>query len=285
LGGNIGTPLSEYVLGTEKADVLVLEISSFQLAGCSGFHPRVAVLLNISPNHLDHHKNMAEYMDAKFRLFEHQVAGDTAVIGEELLEPARERGLRAAVQVFGPTERFPRTKLPGRHNKANMEAAFLACRPFGMEEKTATAAVAEFAPLPHRLELVGEWNGISYINDSKCTTVSSLAAALESMTRPVRLLAGGVFKGGNLAGLVPALREKVREIALFGAGREQFAGAWQNAAPITWSATLEKAMRTLRGNARSGEVILLAPATSSFDLFADYKERGKEFRRIARLLQ
>lgn len=285
LGGNIGTPLAEYVLSEEKADVLVLEVSSFQLMGCDSFHPNVALLLNITPNHLDQHKDMDEYVDAKFRLFQCQTPEDTAIVGEDLLETVRNRNLRARLESFTATDRFPKARLLGRHNKANMEAAYLACRVFGVDEATAARAVADFAPLAHRLELVGEWNGIAYINDSKCTTASSLKVALESMERPVRLLAGGVFKGGDLVALAPLVREKVREVALFGASREKFTEAWQGIVPISWSPTLEEAMRGARKNAQAGDVILMAPATSSFDLFANYGKRGEEFRRVAELLQ
>ncbi len=285
LGGNIGTPLSDYVVSKEKADILVLEASSFQLLGCETFHPNVALLLNISPNHLDQHADMDEYVDAKFRIFQRQTPEDTALVGEELLETARSRGLRGQLRGFTATERFPVTKLLGRHNKANLEAAYQATSLFGVDEATAAKAVADFPPLSHRLELVGEWHGVAYINDSKCTTPESLRVALESMDRPVRLLAGGVFKGGDLAALRALLKEKTREAALFGGSREVFEQAWQGVVPLSWSADLETAVRILRDHAQAGEVILLAPATSSFDLFANYGKRGDEFRRIAEKLQ
>jgi UDP-N-acetylmuramoylalanine--D-glutamate ligase len=285
LGGNIGTPLAEYVLGADKADVLVLETSSFQLMGCDRFHPKVAVLLNISPNHLDQHRDLAEYVDAKFRIFRNQTPEDTALVEEELLEEAIKRGLAAKLRGFTATERFPAARLVGRHNRANMEAAFQAAKVLGVSEGEAARAVAEFTPLPHRLELVGEWDGIAYINDTKCTTVSSLAAALESMERPTLLLAGGVFKGGDLKALLPLLQKKVKAICLFGASREVFSAAWGNALPLSWSPTLEEAMREARNKAEKGDALLLAPATSSFDLFANYGQRGEEFRRVARLLR
>jgi UDP-N-acetylmuramoylalanine--D-glutamate ligase len=173
----------------------------------------------------------------------------------------------------------------GAHNQANMEAAYLAVRPFGVSEADAARAAAAFAPLPHRLEPVGEWGGVLYINDSKATTPDALAAALESAGRPVLLLAGGVFKGGDLARLVPLIRDAVRGISLFGAGREVFEAAWRGAAPICWFPALEPAMRHARGLARPGDAILLAPASASFDLYENYGQRGEDFRRLAERLQ
>ncbi len=285
LGGNIGTPLSEYVLGEEEADVLVLEVSSFQLMGCDTFHPRVGVLLNISPNHLDQHADMNEYVEAKFNLFARQGAKDLALFGLGLKEEAAAHKLKARVAYFTEENRFPATPLIGKHNQANLEAAYIACREFGVTLEEATAAAAAFKPLPNRLELVGEWNGVAYINDSKCTTASALAVALESMTRPTFLLAGGVFKGGDLESLIPLLREKIKAVGLFGASQDIFTKAWQGVVPLHWFPTLEEAMRHTRGMAKTGDVLLLAPATSSFDSYANYKERGEDFRRIARLLQ
>lgn len=280
LGGNIGTPLSEYVLSGRKADVLVLEISSFQLQACSTFCPRAGVLLNITPNHLDYHKDMAEYTEAKFRLFRCQDEGDLAVLGADLQELARGFNLRARQVWVRESERFPQSGLLGAHNKFNEEAAWQACRFFGVSEANAARAVARFKPLPHRLELVRERGGVLYVNDSKCTTVSSLKVALQVFDRPLRLLCGGKFKGGDLAALGGLVRERVREVALFGASREHFEKAWRDLAPLRWHPTLEEAVRALAASAKEGDVVLLAPATSSFDLYDNYMARGDDFKRI-----
>ena len=280
LGGNIGTPLSEYVLSGRKADVLVLEISSFQLQACSTFCPRAGVLLNITPNHLDYHKDMAEYTEAKFRLFRCQDEGDLAVLGADLQELARGFNLRARQVWVRESERFPQSGLLGAHNKFNEEAAWQACRFFGVSEANAARAVARFKPLPHRLELVRERGGVLYVNDSKCTTVSSLKVALQAFDRPLRLLCGGKFKGGDLAALGGLVRERVREVALFGASREHFEKAWRDLAPLRWHPTLEEAVRALAASAKEGDVVLLAPATSSFDLYDSYMARGDDFKRI-----
>jgi len=284
LGGNIGTPLSEYVLDGRQADVLVLEISSFQLQTCSSFHPRVSVLLNIAENHLDYHADMREYIEAKFRLFRWQAETDLAVLGKGL-EPLVQRMPIKARQVYcAPCGRFSGGQLVGEHNQANMEAAYQACREFGVSEKTAGQAVAAFKPLPHRLERVEEKDGVLFVNDSKCTTVPALKVALEAFDRPVRLLAGGKFKGGDLAALRALVQERVRVVGLFGAGREYFEKAWQDVVPIHWSPSLEEAVRVLAAGALAGDVVLLAPAAASFDLYANYEERGNDFKRIVKEL-
>ena len=288
-GGNIGTPLSEYVLSGERADVVVLELSSFQLQTCSTLHPRVAVLLNISENHLDYHRDMAEYVGAKMRLFAHQTSEDLAVLQEGMDGLADGYGLRARRVFYAVSNRFPEMHLMGPHNRANAEAAWLACREFGVSEETAARAVAAFRPLEHRLEKVAELNGVLYVNDSKCTTVEALRVALDSFDRPVALLAGGKFKGGDLESLKPLLKKHVRHVALYGASREHFEPAWRAVVPVTWDETLERAMCRLAGCGtgepavvRPGDAVLLAPATSSFDQYANYLQRGEDFKRIVR---
>lgn len=285
LGGNIGTPLAEYILSGRKADVLVLECSSFQLQYCSTFCPRVAVLLNLSPNHLDHHKDMAEYIDAKFRIFRCQDEGDLAILGPGMERLAAKFSVPSRKVSIADSGNFTETRLLGAHNILNAEAAWQAVRFFGVSIENAKKTVAGFAPLPHRLENIGDFRGVTYVNDSKCTTPAALKVALEAFDRPVRLLAGGKFKGGDLASLAPLVREKVIEVALFGASREQFEQAWAGVVPMSWHETLREAVARLRGRAVKGDVILLAPATSSFDLYSNYMERGDDFRRIVSGIQ
>ena len=200
---------------------------------------------------------MAEYTEAKFRLFRCQDEGDLAVLGADLHDPAQGFNLRARRVWVRESERFPQSGLPGAHNKFNEEAAWQACRFFGVSEANAARAVARFKPLPHRLELVRERCGVLYVNDSKCTTVSSLKVALQAFDRPLRLLCGGKFKS-----------------------REHFETAWQGLAPISWHPVLEEAVRALAASAQVGDVVLLAPATSSFDLYDNYMARGDDFKRI-----
>lgn len=283
-GGNIGTPLSEYVLehrnnARPKADVAVLELSSFQLQTCTTLHPRVAVLLNISENHLDYHKDMREYIEAKMRLFRCQEPGDLAVVGTALRGLPERFHVRARVVYYdGESTRFSGMRLHGAHNRANAEAAWQAAREFGVSPEHAIRAMETFQPLPHRLETVAEQDGVLYVNDSKCTTLEALKVALAAFDRPVLLLAGGKFKGGDPAALADLVRRHVRAVGLYGASRDIFEPAWKNLTPVTWDHTLREALARLRGLARPGDVVLLAPATSSYDQYPNYLRRGEDFR-------
>ncbi len=287
-GGNIGVPLSEYVLGRRrgapKVDVVVLELSSFQLQHCLTLRPRVGVLLNISANHLDHHTDMQDYTDAKMRLFRLMEPSDAAVFGSVPVSLARDYGIRARVTTAGSGDAFTGLQLIGAHNRANAEAARLACREWGVTQETALAAARAFRPVEHRLERVDEKHGVLYVNDSKATTVEALRVALNAFDRPVLLLAGGKFKGGDLQGLRELLTRKVKAVALYGAGRTYFEDAWQGVVPLSWDETLERAVRRLVTSASSGDVVLLAPATASFDQYTDYLARGEDFKRIVREL-
>ena len=193
-GGNIGVPLSEYVLarrrGEPKADVIVLELSSFQLQTCSTLHPRVGILLNISENHLDFHKDMKEYTDAKMRLFANQTERDTAILAPSLSHLPKAYGMKARVQYLTPGARpFPDTRLIGAHNQSNAEAAFMAASLFDVTREEAARAMREFTPIAHRLEHIADIDGVQYVNDSKCTTIEALKVALRAFDRPVVLLA------------------------------------------------------------------------------------------------
>ncbi len=287
-GGNIGIPLSEYVLarrgGAPKVDVVVLELSSFQLQHCRTLRPRVGVLLNLSANHLDHHADMRDYTNAKMRLFRLMEPSDTAVFGTVPVSLAQEYGIRARVITAGPGDAFTDLQLLGAHNRANAEAARLACREWGVTQETALAAARAFRPVEHRLERVDEKRGVLYVNDSKATTVEALRVALNALERPILLLAGGKFKGGDLQGLRRQLAGRVKAVALYGADRTHFEEAWQGAVPLSWDETLEKAVRRLADLATSGDAVLLAPATASFDQYADYLARGEDFKRIVREL-
>lgn len=288
-GGNIGAPLSEYVLarcdGAPRVDVVVLELSSFQLQTCTTLRPRVAMLLNLSENHLDYHADMDEYLAAKMQLFACQSGEDCAILPPELGDVAA--GLKARrVELVLPEgeERFPYMRLLGRHNHINAEAAWRAVREFGVLEAEAARAVAAFAPIEHRLERVAERRGLLCVNDSKGTTVEALRVALQAFDRPVLLLAGGTFKGGDLESLRPLLAEKVKAVGLFGGSREIFENAWTGAVPLGWDQTLGEAMQRLIGLSAPGDVLLLAPATSSFDQYANYGQRGADFKRLVKEL-
>lgn len=284
-GGNIGTPLSEYVLarmaGAPKADVLVLELSSFQLQTCSTLCPQVGVLLNISENHLDFHKDMAEYIDAKMQLFSCQNEQCTAILPPALEALPGQYGMKAQVRFFPTgTYPFPDTRLIGAHNQSNAEVAFMAASLFGVTREEAEEAMRAFKPIVHRLEHVADIDGVRYVNDSKCTTVEALHVALAAFDCPVILLAGGKFKGGDLEGLKPVLAKRVKAVALYGGAREHFEPAWQDTVSVSWDETLDAALERARLLSAPGDAILLSPATASFDQYRNYGERGDHFRRL-----
>jgi len=285
LGGNIGTPLCDYLLQDAPADVLVLEISSFQLQNCRTFAPRVAALLNFSANHLDYHLDMEEYLSAKLNLFARQDHGCVAVIPEAMREELEARNFtKARCDSFSADTDFACPGLPGAHNRENIAAAWRMVRPFGVTEAQARAAIADFKALPHRIQPVGEVDGVLFVNDSKATTLDSVAAAVNSFDRPVRLLLGGVFKGGTVEDILPALKERVVSVGLFGASREVFEPVLAPHFPVSWDKTLEEAVRRQAALAKPGDVVLLSPATASFDAYSGYTERGRDFARVATAL-
>ena len=284
-GGNIGVPLSEYVLarqeGADKADVVVLELSSFQLQTCSTLRPRVGMILNVSENHLDFHKDMQEYTAAKMQLFACQTAEDLAIIAPSLAGLPHEFGMKASVKMLDLSARpFPDTRLIGAHNQNNAEAAFMAASVFGVTREEAAKAMREFRPIEHRLEHIADVGGVQFVNDSKCTTIEALRVALAAFERPVILLAGGKFKGGDLEGIKPLLASRVKAVALYGASRKHFEPAWKDTVPVTWDETLDLALNRARSLAAPGDAVLLAPATASYDQYRNYMERGDHFRSL-----
>jgi UDP-N-acetylmuramoylalanine--D-glutamate ligase len=285
VGGNIGTPLCDYLMADEAADVLVIEISSFQLQNCVSFAPRVACLLNFAANHLDYHLDMEEYLSAKLNLFARQDHGCLAIVPAAMQAELEARNFtKARRDYFRADVDFPCPGLPGAHNRENIAAAWRMVRHFGVTEAQAAQAIAGFRALPHRIEPVGEVNGVLFVNDSKATTLDSVVAAVNSFDKPVRLLLGGIFKGGVVEDIVPALTGRVVSVGLFGASREVFEPALAPHFPVSWDENLEAAMRRQFALAKPGEVLLLSPATSSFDAYKSYTERGRDFIRVAGLL-
>ncbi|MBU1248300.1 MAG: UDP-N-acetylmuramoyl-L-alanine--D-glutamate ligase [Proteobacteria bacterium] len=280
-GGNIGTPLCQYLLDSEPADVLVLEVSSFQLQNVRLFRPHVGLLLNFSANHLDYHVDMEEYLQAKLNLFAQQDEQDTAILPLWMKQELEERNIGNGTRLyFEPQDLFEAPHLPGAHNRANITAAWLAVREFGVTEAQAAEAIRVFKPLSHRQEPVAEKNGVLFVDDSKATNLDAVIAAVQSFDRPVRLLLGGVFKGGDVATLLPACLGRVVQVGLFGAGRDTFEGPLKTKFDLFWEDNLEKAVGRLAADAKPGDVVLLSPATASFDAYKSYADRGDHFRRI-----
>ncbi|WP_031480770.1 UDP-N-acetylmuramoyl-L-alanine--D-glutamate ligase [Maridesulfovibrio frigidus] len=280
-GANYGTPLSEYILAKGQSDILVLEVSSFQLQNCHLFRPDAAILLNISANHLDYHLDMDEYVSAKLKIFERQPSDALAILPKAMrdeLNPAE--FTKATVKWFGGEMFKEQPNLPGKHNRSNIEAAWLALEKFGLTIEEFQAGLDSFKGKAHRIDNIGTVNGVTFIDDSKGTNLDAVVAALGSFNAPIRLLLGGVFKGGNVADLIPAMKGKVAEVAIFGAGREHFEAPLANDFKISWHENLEKAVNALFANSSEGDTILLSPATASFDAYSGYVARGNDFKRI-----
>ena len=284
-GGNIGVPLCEYLLDMEPAEIIVLEVSSFQLQNCHMFKPHVGLFLNFSANHLDYHEDMDEYLDAKLNLFGRMTRDDTALLHESLRPLLEDRSFTGAkIRWFGPTERFEAPHLPGEHNRSNIEAAWQAVKRFGIRKEQAAETIRNFRSLTHRIEPVAEKRGVLYVNDSKATTLDAALAAVRSFDRPVRILMGGVWKGGDVAGFASDVDGRVVQVGLFGSAREVLEPELAKRFPVSWDETLEAATKRLTAQAEQGDVILLSPATASFDQYNGMAERGADFKRVVEAL-
>jgi UDP-N-acetylmuramoylalanine--D-glutamate ligase len=309
LGGNIGVPVLDLPrLGAEGA--YLLEMSSFQIDLTPSWHARIAVLLNITPDHLDRHGSMENYAAIKARIFAGQGKGDTAVIGIDdapskaihtaLAKEASGRriiavsaemvlpqGISAVAGILhedgkqvADLGRF--TALPGKHNGQNIAAAFAAARAAGVEANAILDAVATFPGLKHRLQRVGEIDGIACINDSKATNAEAAEKALACFDT-IYWIAGGKAKEGGIASLAP-LFPRIRHAFLIGQAANDFAATLGKAVPHTLSGALEpaidQALALARREARPGAVLLLSPACASYDQFKSFEHRGDEFIRL-----
>jgi UDP-N-acetylmuramoylalanine--D-glutamate ligase len=306
VGGNIGAPLIGFV--SDRWDWGVAEISSFQLEWSEAFRPKIAVLLNLTEDHLDRYADFAAYCRAKERIFAAQKNDDVAVLNrDDPLVWEMRRRIAARVVSFGfsearegvfatadeiiwrdasKEEKFPlrRVKIQGVHNVENMMAAIAVAKTAGIPREAIQKTLEEFSGLEHRLEFVREINGVRYYNDSKGTNVGAVAKSLASFSAPVILIAGGVDKGGDYAPLGDEIKRKVRRLVLFGAAKNRIAKALGGLTETVSVDSLDAAVRDAAERARPGDVVLLSPACSSFDMFKNYAERGKAFKNLVRTL-
>jgi len=309
VAGNIGAPLTAEARRLPSGGWMVLEVSSFQLETIETFRPRVAAVLNVTPDHLDRHGTLAAYTAAKARIFENQGPGDVAILnaddaGARNLAPAVRGDLvwfsrrgeppRGAfvrdgwivARLDGPAERLcplGEIALRGAHNVENALAAALCARWLGMAPPLIREGIAAFRAVAHRIEFVREVDGAAYYNDSKGTNVESTIRALESFTEPVVLIAGGKGKGQDFAPLARAARDRVRLTVLIGEDAPRLAEAFAAEGLSTArAATLGAAVDAARASTRPGDVVLLSPACASFDMFESYEHRGDTFKRLVR---
>lgn len=298
VGGNLGTPLCEAVGG--EWDFIVVEVSSFQLEAIDRFHPRIAALLNVTPDHLDRYPDFDAYQQAKWRIFENQTSRDHAVLNADMPTPP---GLRCTPAFFSrktapahgvflrdgeivahvlgepmPILRTAALRIGGTHNMENAMAAVACALLCGAPVSAIGQVLGRFEGLPHRMEFVREVGGARYINDSKGTNVGAVIQSLAGLVAPVILIAGGQDKGCDFAPLRAAVAGKVKRLILLGEAQEKMAHALSGGAPIDAVKSMEDAVAVARAHARLGDVVLLSPACASFDLFRDYKQRGEVFR-------
>jgi UDP-N-acetylmuramoylalanine--D-glutamate ligase len=309
VGGNIGVPLTDYLSGPQDAEVAVLEISSFQLDTAGEFRPRVAVLLNISPDHLDRYDGFEAYAASKLSIVRHQLPADTLVynaddpvIRQQLGKlPLRSgtlpfsvekppaggaflQGDRITLEGFGPagTARegyfLAGTGLRGVPNGLNAMAAALAARAIGCPPDAVTTGMKNFKTLPHRLSLVAERDGVKFYDDSKATNEGAAASALQGFEGPVILIAGGRGKGGDYSILASAVRGKVKAMLLLGEASSRMAEVFGKLTRVERVKDMGEAVSRSITLAESGDVVLLAPACASFDMFRSYAHRGETFR-------
>lgn len=304
VGGNIGSPLLNAVGG--DFDVIVAEISSFQLETCKTFRPRIAIWLNLTGDHLDRHTDMEGYAKTKARIFANQTREDAAIVNREdeygwtnarkyagtILPFSVKRFMGVGAWLEGDElvvlmpgndgQRLPAKPmaLQGLHNIGNILAATLAVASLGIDPATIWPTVQNFAPGGHRIEKFHSWRGIDFIDDSKATNVDAAVKAIETVGGPLIWLAGGVEKGSDYLPLFEPLAKSARLAVMVGPNTGRMAKELEGAAPIALAADWPEAVRIAVAGAKTGDKVLLAPACSSFDFFKSYSERGDTFQRL-----
>jgi UDP-N-acetylmuramoylalanine--D-glutamate ligase len=282
--GNVGTALSELDGEVGPDEWVVCELSSFQLEDVERFRPRIAVLLNLEPDHLDRHGTFERYRDAKLRIFENQTEDDVAVVPRGF-GPVPGAGRRVE---FGADDPLPAEPLiPGAHNRENAAAATAAARAAGVSDEVIAAALQKFPGVPHRLELVAETGGVLYVNDSKATNTAAARRALTAFAAPLHLILGGSLKGERFDEFAQDVaRANVPIAYLIGEAAGLLSEDLGYAGvPFLLSVTLDRAVTEAASAAQPGEIVLLSPACASFDQFRDFEHRGEEFRRLVENLE
>ncbi len=304
VGGNIGRALSSQVDASTPDVIHVVEVSSFQLELTATFRPWIAVCLNLSPDHLDRHGSLEEYVRAKARIFANQTSEDAMVINAddprvlEMARGGRARPLRFAVsrtlsegvhvtagaiahRSGGEDRRLvplSAVRLPGRHLLSDVAAAAAVGTLAGVDPAAMTRAVQSFAGLEHTLEFVAEHDGVRYVNDSKATNPAAARAAIECFDRDLVVILGGRFKGGRMVDLRAPLGARAAAVVAIGEARPRVREALGDVVTVTEADSMSEAVAAARRLARAGGTVLLAPACASLDMFSDYAERGRAFK-------
>jgi UDP-N-acetylmuramoylalanine--D-glutamate ligase len=310
VGGNIGTPLMAYAYEEKWADYVVAEVSSFQLDTSETFSPSVAIVLNISPDHLDRYPAYEDYALSKLKIFKNQCQGQYAILNDDDERLASFRSSSGAMSLrYGFEKKKGRHayfennqivlcgadskvnrfdiksyRLPGRHNLENLMAIVLAAYAAGIGTSVIQRGINGLKGLPHRVEHIMDFEGVAFYDDSKATNVDAAVRAVLSFDRPLILIAGGRHKGGDYTPLVTASQGKVRKAIFLGEARELLSASFDGKIPFSLAENMEEAVSMAFSCATGGDIVLLAPACSSFDMFNDYGHRGRVFKAAAERL-
>ncbi|MFB3919068.1 MAG: Mur ligase family protein [Candidatus Velamenicoccus archaeovorus] len=272
--GNIGMPFSAKVLEMKKEDYVSLEVSSFQLETIHAFHPRVAVILNLTPDHLDRYRDVADYLEAKKRVYMNQDRADWLILNET------DAALRALAAEAPARVLFFGKNAQDAEFDQNQQAVLAVAAALGLDRRACLEVFKNFKGVEHRIEFVRVLDGVEYLNDSKATNIDSTVWALRNIKKPVVLIAGGRDKGSDFASIGELVRQKVKFVVLTGEASDRIAAAWHDVVPLEQVTTFEQAVRRARQHARTGDCVLFSPMCKSFDMFTDYEHRGRTFKEI-----
>jgi len=277
LCGNIGSAFSQYVLGLKEKDYVILEVSSFQLETIDQFKPRIAVFLNFSQNHLDRHKDLEEYFEAKKKIFSNQDQNDYAVLNasDDWVRGCAE-ALKAQVFYFNS----PKDLETQKYRNPNFLAAYKVAEILGIDKNICQEVFDNFTGVEHRLEWVRSFNGVDFINDSKATTAEASRWALTNISQPVVWICGGREKNIDFSVLKDLVKEKVRKIIAIGEAKEKIADIFRPVGEVEKCGTLEEAVKNAYQFAQKGDCVLLSPMCASFDMFKDFEQRGKIYKEL-----
>ncbi|HUV31831.1 MAG TPA: UDP-N-acetylmuramoyl-L-alanine--D-glutamate ligase [Acidobacteriota bacterium] len=309
--GNIGLPFAEVVEALTESSVAVVEVSTFQLETIADFHPHVAVILNLTPDHLDRHGTFETYKRIKYRITENQTADDYFVLNRDDAEsmaddpPSRasrlyfSTGRRDGVAAFvdngtlyvqvsdapAAVVRCDEIRIPGPHNLQNAAAAAVVATLCEVEAATIGDVLRSFPGVEHRLEAVGTVAGVAFVNDSKATNVDSVCYALKSLPGPVHLICGGRHKGAGYDPIIAAGQNRIKGLVLIGEARDMIFEALGRSFPARFADSLEEAVRKAFEDAVPGETVVLSPGCASFDMFDDFEHRGRVFKTAVQALK
>jgi len=300
LGANIGTPLIKIAGDSGKYDILVLELSSFQLQGIKSFRPYIALILNISPNHLDHHESFEEYVESKMKIFSNQTSDDWFIYNNDdqvinkylpgvksqkvafsinsLVEGVSYDG--SVIKYRNNTYDIYSAKLLGIHNVENMMAAIAGTSILGCTPELIQEEINSFEPLEHRNEYIGRLSGAKVYNDSKSTSPAATVSALESLPAPIILIAGGKDKGVSFEPLKNLVKEKVKLMVLIGESKDRMKNELGDGVASEFADSLKQALEITSQHVAPEDSVLFSPACSSFDMFSSYEDRGMKFKEI-----